>query len=72
MGSIDKVKLTSGKTLKAFRTRFGFNQRDVAKAIGISVSNLSAIENDRRKLEVKFAAKFAELYGVRIESLMRY
>jgi transcriptional regulator with XRE-family HTH domain len=70
MGSIDKVKLTSGKILKALRLRFGFTQNDVASAIGISVSNLSALENDKRNLGVDLAAKFSVLYGARIESLL--
>lgn len=70
MGSIDKVKLTSGKILKAMRTRFGFTQKDVSQAIGISVSNLSALENDRRNLGVELAAKFSVLYGARMESLL--
>lgn len=58
MESIDKVELTSGKSLKALRLRFGFTQNDVATAIGVSVSNLSAIENDKRNLGVDLAAKF--------------
>jgi transcriptional regulator with XRE-family HTH domain len=70
MGSIDKVKLTSGKILKALRLRFGFTQSDVSSAIGISVSNLSAIENDKRNLGVDLAAKFSVLYGTRIERLL--
>ena len=70
MGSIDKVKLTSGKILKAMRVRFGFTQAQVSEAIDISVSNLSAIENDRRNLGVELAAKFSVLYGTRIESLL--
>ena len=70
MGSIDKVKLTSGKILKALRLRFGFTQREVSTAIGISVSNLSAIDNDKRNLGVELAAKFSVLYGTRIESLL--
>lgn len=70
MGSLDKVKLTSGKILKAMRIKFGFTQNDVASAIGISVSNLSALENDRRNLGVELAAKFSVLYGTRIESLL--
>lgn len=70
MGSIDKVKLTSGKILKAMRLRFGFTQKDVSDAIGISVSNLSALENEKRNLGVELAAKFSVLYGVRIESLL--
>ena len=39
MGSIDKVKLTSGKILKAMRMRFGYTQAQVSEAIDISVSN---------------------------------
>lgn len=70
MGSIDKVKLTSGKILKAMRIRFGFTQKDVSQAIGISVSNLSALKKDRRNLGVELAAKFSVLYGTRVESLL--
>lgn len=70
MGSIDKVKLTSGKILKAMRMRFGFTQAQVSEAIDISVSNLSALENDRRNIGVELAAKFSVLYGVRVESLL--
>ena len=70
MGSIDKVKLTSGKILKSMRLRFNFTQKDVSNAIGISVSNLSALENDKRNLGVELAAKFSVLYGARIESLL--
>jgi putative transcriptional regulator len=70
MGSIDKVKLTSGKILKAMRLRFNYTQKDVSNAIGISVSNLSALENDKRNLGVELAAKFSVLYGARIESLL--
>ena len=70
MGSIDKVKLTSGKILKALRVRFGYTQKDVSEAIGISTTNLSALENDNRNLGVELAAKFSVLYGTRIESLL--
>ncbi len=70
MGSIDKVKLTSGKILKAMRIRFNFTQKEVSQAIGISSSNLSALENDKRNLGVELAAKFSILYGIRIESLL--
>lgn len=64
------VKLTSGKILKAMRLRFGFTQKDVSNAIGISVSNLSALENDKRTLGAELAAKFSVLYGTRVESLL--
>ena len=70
MGSIDKVNLSSGKVLKAMRSRFGFTQKEVSEVIGISVSNLSSLENDKRNLGLELAAKFSILYGVRIESLI--
>lgn len=70
MGSIDKTKLTSGKILKAMRSRFGFTQNEVSGVIGISPSNLSSLENDKRNLGLELAAKFSILYGVRIESLI--
>ncbi|MBL6991992.1 MAG: helix-turn-helix transcriptional regulator [Bacteriovoracaceae bacterium] len=70
MGSIDKVKLTSGKILKSMRSRFGYTQNEVSEVIGISVSNLSSLENDKRNLGLELAAKFSILYGIRIEGLV--
>ncbi|RLA61998.1 MAG: hypothetical protein DRQ88_00825 [Epsilonproteobacteria bacterium] len=70
MGSIDKTKLSSGKILKAMRSRFGFTQKEVSGVIGISTSNLSSLENDKRNLGLELAAKFSILYGVRIEALI--
>ncbi len=63
-------KLTTGKILRAFRGRFGLTQKDVAKAIEISVSNLSALENDKRKIGADLAGRFSVIYGVRVERLL--
>lgn len=63
-------KLTSGKILKAFRNRFGLTQKEVANAIGISVSNLSALENDKRNIGAELAGRFSVIYGVRVERLL--
>lgn len=70
MGSIDKVKLSTGKILKAMRVRFGLTQREVAEAIGVSVSNLSALENDKRNIGADLAGRFSIIYGVRVERLL--
>jgi transcriptional regulator with XRE-family HTH domain len=70
MGSIDKVKLTTGKILKSMRVRFGLTQKEVAHAIGISVSNLSALENDKRNIGAELAGRFSVIYGVRVERLL--
>lgn len=63
-------KLTTGKILKAFRNRFGLTQKEVARTIGISVSNLSALENDKRNIGAELAGRFSVIYGVRIERLL--
>lgn len=63
-------KLTTGKILKSFRYRFNLTQKEVSKAVGISVSNLSALENDKRKIGADLAARFSVLYGVRVERLL--
>ncbi len=63
-------KLTTGKILKAFRNRFGITQKEVANAVGVSVSNLSALENDKRNIGAELAGRFSVIYGVRVERLL--
>ena len=63
-------KLTTGKILKAFRNRFGLTQKEVAKAVDVSVSNLSALENDKRNIGAELAGRFSVIYGVRVERLL--
>ena len=63
-------KLTTGKILKAFRNRFGLTQKEVANTIGISISNLSALENDKRNIGAELAGRFSVIYGVRVERLL--
>lgn len=63
-------RLTTGKILKAFRNRFGLTQKEVASAVGVSVSNLSALENDKRNIGAELAGRFSVIYGVRVERLL--
>ena len=70
MKSLYEVKLTTGRVLKALRNRHGYTQKDICTTIGLSTSNLSALENDKRNLGVELAAKLSVLYGTRIESLL--
>lgn len=63
-------KLTTGKILKAFRNRFGLTQKEVSTAVGISISNLSALENDKRNIGAELAGRFSVIYGVRVERLL--
>lgn len=63
-------KLSTGKILKAFRNRFGLTQKEVANAVDISVSNLSALENDKRNIGAELAGRFSVIYSVRVERLL--
>ena len=63
-------KLTTGKILKAFRNRFGLTQKEVVSAVGVSVSNLSALEDDKSNIGAKLAGRFSVIYGVRVERLL--
>lgn len=57
-------KTTAGKTIKSFRTNFNITQQEMSDAIGISSTNLSAIENDRRDLGVEMATKIGAFLGI--------
>ncbi len=63
-------KLTTGKILKAFRNRFALIQKEVSTAVGISISNLSALEYDKRNIGAELAGRFSVIYGVRVERLL--
>lgn len=63
-------KLSTGKILKAFRSRFGLTQKQVADAIGVSVSSLSVLENDGRNIVPNLAARFSVIYGLHAERLL--
>ncbi len=51
--------ITFGFTLKACRSRSDLSQSQFAKKLGISVSHLSDIENNRKFVTVKRAYDFA-------------
>lgn len=57
-------KTTSGKIIKSFRTNFKITQSEMSAAIGISATNLSAIENDKRDLGVDLATRIGAFLGV--------
>lgn len=57
-------KTTAGKIIKSFRTNFNITQQEMSEAIGISSTNLSAIENDRRDLGVDMATRIGAFLGI--------
>ena len=50
--------------LKKLRKNKNLTQVDVAKELGVSQHMYSMIENDIRKLSVKYAKKLGALYGI--------
>ena len=70
MSILKSRKLTTGRLLKSFRMKLELTQQDVADLVEISVPNLSAIENDKRKIGADVAARFSVLYKVPIQFIL--
>ena len=67
---IPKSKVTSGDVIKSFRLNFRVSQNQLCDAIDISQTNLSAIENNRRKLGLDVAMKLSIFFGIDPVSLL--
>ncbi len=50
---------TPGKNLNYYRKLNGFNQKQLAEKLGISVQNLSNMEHDRRAISKNMAKKLS-------------
>ena len=57
-------KTTTGKIIRSFRTNFNITQSEMSEAIGISPTNLSAIENDKRDIGVEIATRIGAFLGL--------
>ena len=55
---------TAGKIIKAFRLNFHVTQKEMSEVVGISETNLSAIENERREIGVEVAVRIGAFLGV--------
>lgn len=55
---------TVGKMIKAFRTNFNVTQKEMSDVVGISETNLSAIENDRREIGIDLATRIGAFLGI--------
>ncbi len=55
---------TAGKMIKAFRTNFHVTQKEMSEVVGISETNLSAIENDRREIGTELATRIGAFLGI--------
>lgn len=70
MSILKSRKLSTGRVLKSFRLKLELTQAEVAKLVEISVPNLSAIENDKRKIGADVAARFSVLYKLPIQFIL--
>ena len=59
-----KANKTPGKLLKAYRERAGFSVVELADAAGTKYPNISAMENDRRKIGLSMARKLGKVLNV--------
>ena len=55
-----KTNMTPGSLLSAYRSREGLSLTELAKHTGISYTNISAMENDRRVIGLHVAKKLAK------------
>ncbi len=55
---------TAGKIIKAFRVNFHITQKEMSEVVGITETNLSAIENDRREIGVELATRIGAFLGI--------
>lgn len=59
-----------GEVLKRLRTIYGYKAIDVSGKLGISASYLSEIENGKKQPSLEHLKKYAELFGIRLSSLI--
>ena len=64
------IHMSSGEMIRTLRELRGWSQLDLAKASGISQTNISAIENDRVQIGKDRAIMLAEALNVHPASIM--
>lgn len=67
---IPKNNITPGDVIKSFRVNFRVSQNQLCEAVNISQTNLSAIENNRRRLGIDVAMKLSIFFGIDPVSLL--
>ena len=66
------AEMTPGKAIRADRGLRGWTQNVLAKKLGVSIQNLSAMEHDRRPISKKMAAKLSQVFGVPPETYFKF
>ena len=65
-----KKRLTPGKCLWIYRDNLGLTQEELSERTGISKSNISAMENNKRRLGVAVAKKLAKALGIDYKQIL--
>lgn len=61
-----------GETLKRLRGIYGYSAQELSECLGISKSYLSEIENGKKKASIDLLQKYADLFGLRPSTLLRF
>ena len=61
-----------GDVLKRTRTIYGYKATEMSSMLGISASYLSEIENNKKQPSLELLEKYAEIYGIRLSSLILF
>ena len=64
------IEMSPGEMIRELRTLKGWSQTDLAKATGISQTNISALENERIEIGKQRAIVIATALGVHPASIM--
>ncbi len=64
LDSLFNKKTTAGNIIKSFRINFNITQKEMSDAIGVSPTNLSAIENNKRDIGVDIATRIGAFLGI--------
>ena len=59
-----------GDVLKRTRIIYGYKASEMSSELGISASDLSEIENNKKQPSLELLQKYADIYGIRLSSLI--
>ena len=59
-----------GDLLKRMRFIYGYKANEMSSELGISASYLSEIENNKKQPSLELLQKYADIYGIRLSSLI--
>ena len=59
-----------GDVLKRMRIIYGYKASEMSSELGISASYLSEIENNKKQPSLDLLQKYADIYGIRLSSLI--